>query len=160
MDHSYCFYARCHSLGSGRKNTVLNLPEVQGLLHFDGDLPVFPPAPYPRYQCAPNTPLIRLNSGKIQYEERVLFESLNWQAQQGEHWAILGPNGCGKTSLLQLITGDNPQCYSNDLFYSACSAARAKVFGILKAHWFSVFFFTVGIPRQHQCTHYGYFWAV
>lgn len=121
-------------LAQGEKNTVLNLPEVQGLLHFDGDLPVFPPAPYPRYQCAPNTPLIRLNSGKIQYEERVLFESLNWQVQQGEHWAILGPNGCGKTSLLQLITGDNPQCYSNDLFLFGMQRGKGESIWDIKKH--------------------------
>ena len=51
----------------------------------------------------------------IVYGERVLFEGLNWCIKPGEHWAIEGPNGSGKTSLLQLITGDNPQCYRNQL---------------------------------------------
>ncbi len=33
----------------------------------------------------------------------------------GQHTLIEGPNGSGKSSLLEMITGDHPQAYSNDL---------------------------------------------
>ena len=34
-----------------------------------------------------------------------ILRGVNWTVKKGEHWVILGPNGCGKTSLLKSITG-------------------------------------------------------
>jgi molybdate transport system ATP-binding protein len=33
------------------------------------------------------------------------FENLDWQVRQGQHWAVIGGNGSGKTALLRLLLG-------------------------------------------------------
>jgi iron complex transport system ATP-binding protein len=34
-----------------------------------------------------------------------ILKDLNWTVKEGEHWAVIGLNGSGKTSLLKIITG-------------------------------------------------------
>lgn len=36
---------------------------------------------------------------------RPILQGVSWRVDPGQHWCILGPNGCGKTSLINLITG-------------------------------------------------------
>ncbi|GAB3059710.1 ABC transporter ATP-binding protein [Salinicoccus sesuvii] len=36
-----------------------------------------------------------------------ILKGINWEVNSGEHWAILGLNGSGKTSLLNIVTGYN-----------------------------------------------------
>ncbi|MHB1418396.1 MAG: ABC transporter ATP-binding protein [Bacillota bacterium] len=38
-------------------------------------------------------------------EDNIILNQINWEVRSGEHWAIIGLNGSGKTSLLNLITG-------------------------------------------------------
>lgn len=37
--------------------------------------------------------------------DKCILEDINWDVRPGEHWAILGLNGSGKTSLLNMING-------------------------------------------------------
>lgn len=60
--------------------------------------------------------IVRLNDVAINYPQGAIIEALTWEIKLGEHWQLSGPNGSGKTCLLQLISGDHPQCYVNDIF--------------------------------------------
>jgi molybdate transport system ATP-binding protein len=59
--------------------------------------------------------LIRLQNGFAHYENKPLFSGLNLTINSGDHTLITGPNGCGKSTLVQMITGDHPKCYANNL---------------------------------------------
>jgi len=38
--------------------------------------------------------------------DRVLFENLDLDVTRGQRWALIGPNGCGKTTLLRCLLGE------------------------------------------------------
>lgn len=63
-----------------------------------------------------NGPLVRLSKVKVAYQDNIVFENLDWTIEAQQHWRLSGPNGSGKTCLLNLITGDHPQCYVNDIY--------------------------------------------
>ncbi|MCE0498454.1 MAG: ATP-binding cassette domain-containing protein [Methylacidiphilales bacterium] len=49
-------------------------------------------------------PIFEVEKLRVEREAVVLRE-VNWRVEQGQHWAILGANGSGKTSLLSALTG-------------------------------------------------------
>src|SRR5207249_8872197 len=40
------------------------------------------------------------------YGDEVLFENLSFDVQRGKRLGMMGPNGCGKTTLLRILLGD------------------------------------------------------
>ncbi|MCG6878821.1 MAG: ATP-binding cassette domain-containing protein [Deltaproteobacteria bacterium] len=60
--------------------------------------------------------LIDMRHVKVRYGDTVVLDDFNWEVKTGENWLILGENGAGKSTVLKLILGDNPQAYSNHVF--------------------------------------------
>lgn len=79
-------------------------------------------------------PLVRIQNARIAYGETVIFENLNWTIEPGQHWQISGANGSGKTSLLNLITGDHPQCYVNDILVFGIQRGSGESIWEIKQH--------------------------
>jgi len=77
-----------------------------------GDLP--PPAVRP-YTLPPEGPLLTLRNVAVRYGDFCVLQDVNWTMERNTHTSISGPNGCGKTTLLSLITGDNHKAYGQDI---------------------------------------------
>ena len=59
--------------------------------------------------------LVEMRGVNVGWGEHRVLRDLNWTLRRGEHWLIRGPNGSGKTTFLELITGDNMQVFCNDV---------------------------------------------
>ncbi|HUX22288.1 MAG TPA: ATP-binding cassette domain-containing protein, partial [Spirochaetia bacterium] len=60
-------------------------------------------------------PLVELTGVSVEYEGVSILRDLSWRIFPGERWGLFGPNGSGKTTILNLIAGDNLQAYANDI---------------------------------------------
>jgi molybdate transport system ATP-binding protein len=64
----------------------------------------------------PSVPLVELIDGSVRYGDHTVFEHLDFRVGVGQHTLVEGPNGSGKSSLLEMLSGDHPQAYSNELY--------------------------------------------
>lgn len=60
--------------------------------------------------------LIDMRNITVKYDGIKVIDGLSWTVREGESWCIYGPNGSGKTTLLNLVCGDHPQAYANDIY--------------------------------------------
>ena len=51
------------------------------------------------------TPVVSLRGAGLQFGQRALWKDLDLDVQAGEFFAVLGPNGSGKTSFLKVLLG-------------------------------------------------------
>ncbi len=100
----------------GPRHAVLEQAAVQQLMN-----PAVPPLetlppPTPRpYTLPPTGPLLELHHVQVAYGDLQVLNDVEWTLQRGQHCHVSGPNGCGKTTLLSLITGDNHKAYGQDI---------------------------------------------
>ncbi|MDJ0878224.1 MAG: ATP-binding cassette domain-containing protein [Halieaceae bacterium] len=103
-------------VAAGPRETVLADPDVQALmappqLAFD-----ILPAPAERpYELSIDTPRLELHDVSVSYGDTRVLAGVSWTLGPGQHCNIAGPNGCGKTTLLSLVTGDNHKAYGQDI---------------------------------------------
>jgi len=51
-------------------------------------------------------PLVQLKNVDVSLNGRLVLKQLNWQLLPGQHWAVLGGNGAGKSTFLKLVRGE------------------------------------------------------
>jgi molybdate transport system ATP-binding protein len=95
---------------------LTHISQLQQMQQQDLVLPAKDADSFAPHPLDANAPLVKLNSVKVNYAENIVFSGLNWTIEPQQHWQVTGPNGSGKTCLLNLITGDHPQCYVNDIY--------------------------------------------
>jgi iron complex transport system ATP-binding protein len=49
--------------------------------------------------------VLEISALRIQRGHTVILDDISWRVERGQHWAILGANGSGKTCLLSALTG-------------------------------------------------------
>jgi molybdate transport system ATP-binding protein len=58
--------------------------------------------------CGPHMalPLIQLENVDVAIEGRTILSGITWRLRRGEHWAVSGANGSGKSTFLKLLRGE------------------------------------------------------
>jgi molybdate transport system ATP-binding protein len=65
-------------------------------------------------------PLIALTDVDLYVEYRPVLKQVNWQLRRGEHWAVFGANGAGKSSFLKLLYGDLAPALGGSIERAGC----------------------------------------
>ena len=60
--------------------------------------------------------LIALKNVNVSYGGRPILKDISWNIGIGEFWELSGNNGSGKTTILSMITGENPKGYGQELY--------------------------------------------
>ncbi|MSU42971.1 MAG: ATP-binding cassette domain-containing protein [Pedosphaera sp.] len=70
--------------------------------------------------------ILHIQNLRVQRGGIRILRGLDWLVERGQHWAVLGPNGSGKTSLLAALTG-----------YLTPTAGEIQLLGRTygRAHW-------------------------
>ena len=95
--------------GEQQKGRPLAFPQLPDLPSFQGEMVSGREVGYP----GKDQTLIDMRHVTVRYGDTVVLDDFSWHVKAGENWLILGENGAGKSTILKLIMGDNPQAYSN-----------------------------------------------
>jgi molybdate transport system ATP-binding protein len=96
--------------------------------------------------------LLDLRAVTVTGRRSPILRRLTWEVRAGECWLVLGPNGAGKSTLLNIIQGDHPQSYSQEIRWFGQSIESTQALWQIRQRlgWMS--------PELHQ--HYPAEWPV
>jgi molybdate transport system ATP-binding protein len=68
--------------------------------------PALPKAGQSKSRAAKGKRLVSIVGATLFVEYRAVLRDVNWELRAGQHWAVFGANGAGKSSFLKLLYGD------------------------------------------------------
>ncbi len=60
--------------------------------------------------------LIDFKDVSVRFGTKTVLQHIKWNIKKGSFWQLIGKNGSGKTTMLSMITGENPKGYGQELF--------------------------------------------
>ncbi|MGJ0624161.1 molybdate ABC transporter ATP-binding protein ModF [Xenorhabdus bovienii] len=129
--------ADCHLALAGKKESILSESLVAQLAHSEAlkDIRLPETDEYRADEQFPeDQPLVSMCNVVVQYNDKPILHGLSWQINPDEHWQIIGENGAGKSTLLNLITGDHPQGYNNELILFGRQRGSGETIWDIKRH--------------------------
>jgi len=72
------------------------------------------------------TVLIDLRKVSVSYSDKPILKNIDWTIRKGEFWELRGKNGSGKTTILSMITGENPKGYGQELYIFGCKKGSGE----------------------------------
>jgi molybdate transport system ATP-binding protein len=119
---------------SGTKNEVENNPAFTQLMELDCEIDTLPSRDPSIAPATWTGPLVSMKQVTVVHGGREIISSFDWLVERGHHWKISGPNGCGKSTLVNLVSGDHTQCYSNDVTVMGMRRGQGETIWDIKNH--------------------------
>ncbi|MDB4408553.1 ATP-binding cassette domain-containing protein [Akkermansiaceae bacterium] len=126
------FVERGKLLLSGPREEVEGNPIFKQLMEFDDETVTIPERTATQFEHA--GPFVSMKDVTVVHGGREIISSFSWKVEQGQNWKISGPNGCGKSTLVNLVTGDHPQCYSNEVTVFGLRRGQGESVWDIKRH--------------------------
>lgn len=117
---------------SGSREEVEENPLFKQLIELSDEKIIIPERTSERSDY--DGPLVSMNEVTVIHGGREIISSFTWQVERGQNWKISGPNGCGKSTLVNLVTGDHPQCYSNEVTVMGMCRGHGESVWDIKKH--------------------------
>ena len=119
---------------SGTRDEVESNPAFTQLMELDPELDSLPSRDPSASPSTWEGPLVTMNQVTVIHGGREIISAFDWLIECGQHWKISGPNGCGKSTLVNLISGDHTQCYSNDVTVMGMRRGQGETIWDIKNH--------------------------
>lgn len=109
--------------------------------------------------------MVQVENATFKYGKKAVWENLNLVVKKGECLSLLGPNGCGKTTLLNCISGSNPLTSGSiKLLGREVSeypvGEKAKILGyVFQEHSAPFPYSSIEVVRMGRTPHLGLFGA-
>ena len=121
---------------AGERETVEESSLWKQLQAMHVEMPPLPGVPpgHQAYASDVAVPIIDMRGVHVGYHEKPIIRGLDWKVMPGEYWKVSGPNGCGKSTLVNLVSGDHPQCYANDIHLFGQRRGQGESIWDIKRH--------------------------